>query len=160
MEMKICKDCRQEFCKDEFFKEVTKAGYRVHRNRCKECYKINERESRYLYRKLRYSRDKERLSALIKVNSLKPEVLARKAKREKGYRLKNKEKTQAYALVSRAIRTGELVRGECAYPNGNCSGRIEGHHWDYKNPLEVVWFCSKHHCLITKIQNNCNLITT
>lgn len=52
----------------------------------------------------------------------------------------------AHDAVYKAIRSGELVRGRCEQENeGDCSGRIEGHHDDYSKPLDVRWLCVSHH---------------
>ena len=49
---------------------------------------------------------------------------------------------RAHAIVRRALRDGTLVRGPCE----ECGGKGEhGHHDDYGLPLEVRWFCRKHH---------------
>lgn len=62
------------------------------------------------------------------------------------YRLRQKarypDRCKARELVGRAIRSGKLARGaceKCGTPNGHA------HHDDYAKPLEVRWFCRKHH---------------
>jgi hypothetical protein len=52
---------------------------------------------------------------------------------------------EARRLVGRAIRAGRLVRGECERGPHGCGGRIEGHHDDYRRPLDVRWLCVNHH---------------
>lgn len=52
------------------------------------------------------------------------------------------ERVKARSIVAGAIRAGKLVRGPCetcGVPNGHA------HHGDYGKPLEVRWFCRKHH---------------
>lgn len=51
---------------------------------------------------------------------------------------------RARTAVSNAIRDGRLVRGECEQ-EGECGGRVEGHHDDYSRPLDVRWLCKRHH---------------
>lgn len=52
------------------------------------------------------------------------------------------ERIKARQLVFSAIRSGKLVRGNC-----EACGKEKGHahHDDYSKPLEVRWFCRKHH---------------
>lgn len=58
----------------------------------------------------------------------------------------------ARTRLNDAVKGGKVIKGDCAYPNGNCKGRMEAHHWDYSKPLDVVWFCRKHHEIADKIQ--------
>ncbi len=51
--------------------------------------------------------------------------------------------SSAHAAVSKALFRGELVKQPCV----ECGStfKIEAHHADYSKPLDVVWYCRKHH---------------
>ncbi len=53
-------------------------------------------------------------------------------------------KRLARARVWMAIRHKILQIGSCKI-GIDCKGRIEAHHDDYSKPLEIIWFCKKHH---------------
>jgi len=53
-------------------------------------------------------------------------------------------KNSARCKVTKAIRRGDLVRGECEVGD-DCFGEIQAHHDDYSQPLEVRWLCKSHH---------------
>lgn len=58
------------------------------------------------------------------------------------YRAKHRDKIRARKLFNNAIKRGDIQRQPCcvcAQPNA------EGHHPDYAKPLDVLWFCKKHH---------------
>lgn len=62
--------------------------------------------------------------------------------RTKRYRQNNKDKISARSAVMRAISRGELKRKPCEI----CGVTLtEAHHDDYSQPLNVRWFCKKHH---------------
>ena len=67
-------------------------------------------------------------------------------------RLLYPEKNIARKMVYSSLRTGKILKYDCSYPTGNCRGRVEAHHWDYSKPLDVVWFCSKHHGLADRVK--------
>jgi len=50
-------------------------------------------------------------------------------------------KELARGRVSSAIRDGRIQRQSC----GVCGAKAQAHHEDYSKPLEVAWFCTKHH---------------
>src|SRR5690349_8591122 len=54
-------------------------------------------------------------------------------------------KLRARWRVKYAIGTGKLQRGPCEKEGDGCKGRIEAHHDDYSKPLDVRWFCQRHH---------------
>jgi hypothetical protein len=53
------------------------------------------------------------------------------------------DKNFARNQVTIALKKGVLTRNECELCGS--TERIEGHHKDYKKPLEVQWLCKKHH---------------
>ena len=52
------------------------------------------------------------------------------------------EKTKAREIVKSAVRSGKIIKGECKICGDD---NTYAHHIDYKNPLEVIWLCRKHH---------------
>ena len=52
----------------------------------------------------------------------------------------DKKKKTAHSLVAKAIKSGDLVRKSCF-----CGKIGEAHHFDYDQPLKVVWLCRAHH---------------
>lgn len=54
----------------------------------------------------------------------------------------NRQKLRAHAAVRQALRDGRLKRGRCEACG---SFRVEAHHDDYAMPLDVRWFCRRHH---------------
>lgn len=62
------------------------------------------------------------------------------------WREKYPERERAHQIVTYALKTGRLVRGECMMRAfGGCRGKIQAHHPDYSKPLEVLWLCVAHH---------------
>ncbi len=54
---------------------------------------------------------------------------------------KNPEKRKAHIAVFYAFKKGILRRDKCF-----CGlSKVEAHHEDYTKPLEIQWFCKKHH---------------
>lgn len=62
------------------------------------------------------------------------------------YREKNgefqKQKDRCRSQVSWALKIGTISKGTCCVCD---SIIVEAHHEDYSKPLEVIWFCRKHH---------------
>lgn len=67
------------------------------------------------------------------------------------YRVKNIEKAKARDKINTLIKLKKIIKESCQYLNGQCRGRLEAHHENYNNPLNVKWFCSKHHALADKV---------
>ena len=55
----------------------------------------------------------------------------------------SQKQQHASAAVSKALRERVLVKKPCEVCGD--TKRIEAHHADYDNPLEVVWLCRTHH---------------
>ena len=63
---------------------------------------------------------------------------ARKRAREKKYNRLCSRLTQA------AYREGLIPKSQCQ--DLGCSlMKVQGHHWDYMRPLDVIWLCASHH---------------
>lgn len=55
-------------------------------------------------------------------------------------------KYAARLTLNVAVRLGKVQKPKtCEINDETCKGRLEGHHFDYSKPLEVVWICKKHH---------------
>jgi DNA-binding NarL/FixJ family response regulator len=55
-----------------------------------------------------------------------------------------KSELQSILALGNAIRSGLIIRPEYCSKCGS-TGKIEGHHEDYSNPLDVMWLCRYHH---------------
>lgn len=93
----------------------------------------------------------ERRAWKARKDRLKRYETDRRARRR--HEAKYPEKAAARDAVQRALRSGRLVRQPCfvcGAQHGNPDNhggivKVEGHHPDYKHPLEVQWVCSLHH---------------
>lgn len=56
-----------------------------------------------------------------------------------------RKEDNARKMVYDHIRYGKLVKPDKCNVNSDCTGRLEAHHDDYDKPLDVIWFCIKHH---------------
>ena len=56
--------------------------------------------------------------------------------------------------VSMALKKGELTKEPCMCGET----KVEGHHPDYKKPLEVVWMCKRHHTELHKEQREMHVM--
>lgn len=162
---KICFKCGVEKPLDDFYKHpMMSDGYL---NKCKECTKLdvkkNYSENIEYYKKY----DKLRANLPHRVESRKkyqrenPDVFIRLKKRyernhpekvrqsKKKYLLNNPLKRAAHIAVGNAIRDGRIIKQPCR----DCGKtKVEAHHEDYTNPLDVIWLCKKHHVIADKIR--------
>lgn len=51
-------------------------------------------------------------------------------------------KINARVCAATAINRGDLIRQPCIVCGNN---RSQAHHEDYNKPLDVIWYCAKHH---------------
>ena len=52
-----------------------------------------------------------------------------------------RKKANARALAKHYVKNGTIKRETCLI----CGEKAEMHHDDYDKPLEIIWFCRKHH---------------
>lgn len=134
MATKVCFKCNVEKPLDEFYKHPAMDDGHV--GKCKECNKKDVRENRA--KKLDHYReyDKGRFGT--------PSRTATRNASLRSFRAKNPEKNRAHAAVSRALRSGKLIKGPCE----KCGAEnVDAHHDDYSKPLDVRWLCRRHHLI-------------
>ena len=145
--MKACKTCKVEQPLGDFYKHAAMSD--GHLNICKECTKDRVKS----YREANIDRireyDKARDSWPHRVAARREYIQTPAGKRARQraslkYRERDVDRYEAKVKVGNAVRAGKLIRPEqCS----ECSSthRIEAHHDDYNQPLNVRWLCSKCH---------------
>lgn len=137
---KICFKCC--LCKplSDFYKHPRmKDG---HVNKCKECNKedvrVNYRDNHEYY--LEYDKDRAKDPCRNKAMS----------SFRKTSELRYPERKQAAIKVSRAIRSGKLIRPTYCHHCGDSSKVIEAHHSSYAEDMVyvVTWLCTTCHGLV------------
>lgn len=72
----------------------------------------------------------------------------------KKYRKNNRYKVLAHYAIRAAIRNGEITKPVYCSSCKSTILKIQGHHEDYSNPLDVIWLCHschvKLHCFKAK----------
>lgn len=123
-------------------------------------YYDNNKEKCLLADKIWYENNKERVYALNrKWRKNNPEKYK---KYQRSYRKRNKEifnksnnkhhKKYPERRLANLLVYSEIQKGNLLKPNkcSNCKleKQVEGHHNDYKKPLEVIWLCHSCHMSI------------
>ena len=67
--------------------------------------------------------------------------------RSRAHQLLHPVAHKARTLVKNALKAGRLKRPDCCSRCGLQARRIQAHHDDYGQPLEIRWLCSKCHAL-------------
>ena len=129
---KSCSKCGEEKYLGEF--HVRKAATCGRASRCKSCTVADKVE----YRQNQVTSDSEYGARYRK------ETPEKNSTRKKLWRENNPEKRRAHAAVALALRTETLTKPKICSRCG-ISGRIEGHHPDYTQPLSVIWLCPQCH---------------
>lgn len=97
--------------------------------------KAKARQSKYRERNRERLREYHRIWSSANSENLR--------KTQKARRKRHPERWKARALVSYAIKIGQLNRGHCKICGS--AENIEAHHEDYFKPLEVTWLCRNCH---------------
>lgn len=129
--IKRCKKCEQTKDISEFYKHIKMTdGYLSF---CKTCVKARMKA----YSKTERCKENGRLWR--KTDKGKASIQREGKRHSQKYPTRRKARHK----ISNAIRDKRLFRKPCEV----CSStfNVEGHHPDYKEPLKVVWLCSKHH---------------
>jgi len=89
----------------------------------------------------RYYRDWDKRRAAMDKYTREHQEQVATAKRQ--WKERNPDKAKAQWAANNAVRDGKLTRQPCEVCGS--TERVQKHHDDYSKPLEVRWFCPKHH---------------
>jgi hypothetical protein len=129
---KSCMKCGETKPLAEFYPHKAMAD--GHLNKCKACAKadVAAHRSANLEKVRAYDRSRSNLPHRV---ALRKEVTTR-------WREEHPDRWAAQVAVGNAIAQGKLHKEPCLVCD---NPEVEGHHYDYSKPLEVMWLCVEHH---------------
>lgn len=68
--------------------------------------------------------------------------------RQRAHHLLNRQSLKARAAVHYAVKTGRIVKPSACERCGEAHARLEAHHWDYHEELDVRWLCPPCHSIV------------
>ncbi len=139
---KQCKKCLKTRPIDDFYKHSMMAD--GHLSKCKECTKADVIENRNANLDYYRNYDRDRYDNNPKRRTSRG-THPNHNEHAREWANRNRERISVAAKVSRAIKSGILVRPTSCSECGADGVRIEGHHRDYSKPLEVEWLCTRCH---------------
>ena len=122
--MKTCFKCGRALPLGEFYRHPMMAD--GHLGKCKDCTKRDVRENYHSRRSHYLEYDQAR--------AMRPDRVA--------LRRKYPERDKARVKARAAVRSGKLTKLPCRICG---SSKSEMHHPNYSEPLNVLWFCRRHH---------------
>ena len=126
--MKTCFKCKKEKPFDSFYKHSGMADGFL--GKCKECSKKDSIEHR--------NKNLEKVREYDRIRASNPERKKASIAISAAWRQEDKRRIQCHNAVSRAIKSGKLIRQSCE----RCGNENSlAHHEDYDKPLEVNWLC-------------------
>ena len=144
--IKECFKCEKVKPLSDFYKH-SKMGD-GHLNKCKECAKkdVSKHRGENLDKIRAYDRKRGNLPHRVvsRIEYQKTEAGKNaQARGTKKYLKTHKLERSANCILNNAIKSGKITKEPCSVCGSTY--RIHGHHEDYYKPLDVIWFCSKHH---------------
>ncbi len=131
--MKACFKCDRVLSLSNFYRHPKMAdGYL---NKCKECTKRDVRKNRKM--RVNYYRWYDQYRETTSHRR------ALKKTYQKHWRERWPEKYRAHTLLGYAVRSGHIQKHSCSQCGSNV--HVEGHHFDYNQPLNVIWLCRDCH---------------
>lgn len=130
---KVCFKCNQEKPLSDFYKHSQMGD--GHLGKCKECTKADVHSHR--------KENIEKIREYDRKRGTNPDRIAKGVIRQRTYRANFPEKMTAHQKAERALACGIIERKACEVCG--TEDRIEMHHEDYDNPLDVVFLCCMHH---------------
>lgn len=64
------------------------------------------------------------------------------------------QKDQAHRIVANEVKQGRLIKQPCQVCGEK---KVEAHHDDYAQPINIVWVCKKHHVELDRLKRNADL---
>jgi hypothetical protein len=129
---KTCFKCNAVKLLEEFYKHPNMPDGHV--NKCKECNKkdVTDNRNKNIERIRQYDRDRAK----------NPKRQQAASAVSQAWRQADKRRNKCHNAVTRAIKSGDLVRQPCL----RC-GNVKSlaHHEDYDKPLDVMWLCQPCH---------------
>ena len=154
MKTKVCKKCGKELPIDEFYTHKQMGdGYL---NFCKECVKarVSKHRETNIEKIREYDRNrpnnKERRKREREAIYADEKRLAKYKEQKQEWAKKNKNKRNAQNKLKRAIQNGSVIKPNKCEICGKINCDIEGHHYDYSKPLDVIWLCTECHGKVHK----------
>lgn len=129
---KNCSLCGKEKPLDCFHKD--RGTLDGHYNQCKKCRKGVSRKD--------YISRKEAIAISVKQWRKTPRGKEARKKEFENSRRFHPGKYRARYTLTNAVRDGKIVKTACKVCGNEKS---EGHHPDYRKPLDVIWLCKNHH---------------
>ena len=139
--MKQCYGCDKVKPLDGFYKNAASSD--GHMSRCIDCIKEYARAKKAADNALRPAGWKQKTKDMAEYKkewiAANPGYMTLK---KKEWWQKNRERLKIKDAVRYAVKTGKLVKLPCI----ECGElKVEAHHPNYENALDVVWLCRKHH---------------
>lgn len=137
-------------CRECGASHETARFYVSNKNRCAEC--VKSRVHAYRLANLQKVRDYDNLRAFQEKR-----VMARRAYAEANRGAQRNKpviewKRRANHKMGNAVRDKKLVKPTLCEACGRVE-RLDGHHYDYTKPLEVVWLCKTCHGQVHRYEN-------
>lgn len=142
--MKVCVKCGTRKRITSFYVHRKMAD--GHLNECKAC--VKKRVAQHRSENLDYIQAYDRERGLLAHRKAAVKKRAKRYKKEQAFLVKLRrqrmpETMAAYNAVARAKRAGVIVPEPCK--RCGATKKVQGHHSDYFDKLNVTWFCPKCH---------------
>lgn len=136
MKTKTCTACKIALPITDFYVNVSRSdGYG---SECKKCHRAWRREHYQTHR----GQTDSTVAKWQKRNQEKYRAIMRNSNRRHQKKISHLRLWEVYHKVNRAVRTGLLYPEPCRICR---SLDVIAHHEDYSKPLDVLWYCSRHH---------------
>lgn len=141
---KTCFKCKESKPFDCFYKHSKMKDGLL--NKCKDCTRKDVSNNLLKNRDYYLNYDKKRANLPHRVAQRKAYSISENGKlvqnkAKKDYIKKNPLKRKAVQKVNNYLRYHPEFKQPCCI----CGQKAQAHHHDYNKPLDVIWFCSKHH---------------